>query len=436
MSVRSLTPRLYCLDNEPFNTLSPPSPYLAQTTNRPAYIKMATNGVKKLDFTSFYNTIDGKLVSTTETRHNINPATQKPNAEVPVATPEDVDAAVAAARKAFISWSKVPYEERQKAVRDYAVALAEYREEFANLLVAEQGKPLHLAQGEVDSGSAWLNGLATYKVEDEKVEEDSDREIIVRYTPIGVAVGIVPWNFPIQLAIGKLASAVLVGCTIIIKPSPFTPYCDLKLGELAQNFFPPGVIQVLSGNDSLGPWLTSHPGVDKISFTGSTFTGKKVMESASKTLKRVTLELGGNDPAIVCADVDIETTAAKIATLSFLNSGQICLALKRIYIHESIYDKFLAAAVEFTKTLKYGEGHESGIFLGPVQNKMQFDRVSGFFDDIEKAGQKVAVGGKVDGSKGYFVQPTIIDSPKEDSRIVQEEPFGKFTQLQQLFVTH
>lgn len=138
----------------------------------------------------------------------------------------------------------------------------------------------------------------------------------------------------------------------------------------------------------------------------------------------IVAELGGNDPAIVCADVDIEATAAKIATLSFLNSGQICLALKRIYVHESIYDKFLEAAVAFTKTLKHGEGHEEGVFLGPIQNQMQFDRVSGFFDDIEKSGQKVAVGGSVDGSKGYFVQPTIIDQPKDDSRLVVEEPFG------------
>jgi acyl-CoA reductase-like NAD-dependent aldehyde dehydrogenase len=390
---------------------------------------MASNGVKKLDFTTFHNSIDGKLTSTKETRHNINPATKKANAEVPVCTPEDVDTAVAAARKAFTSWSKVPYEQRQKAVRDYADALASYREEFSNLLVSEQGKPLHLAQGEVDSGSAWLNGLAKYKVEDEHVEEDSDREIIVRYTPLGVCVGIVPWNFPVQLCLGKIAPAVLTGCTIIIKPSPFTPYCDLKLGELAQQFFPPGVVQVISGDDNLGPWLTAHPGVDKISFTGSTFTGKKVMESASKTLKRVTLELGGNDPAIVCADVDIETTAAKIATLSFLNSGQICLALKRIYVHESIYDKFLEAAVAFTKTLKQGEGHEEGVFLGPIQNKMQFDRVSTFFDDIEKSGQKVAVGGSVDGSKGYFVQPTIIDQPKDDSKLVVEEPFGMLSPI-------
>ena len=386
---------------------------------------MASNDLKKLNFTSFWNTIDGRLTSTKETRHNLNPATKKPNAEVPVCTQGDVDKAVVAARKAFTSWSKVPYEQRQMSVKDFAVAVNDYREEFSNLLVSEQGKPLQFAQGEVDIAVTWLNGLASYKVEDETIEEESDREIIIRYTPVGVCVGIVPWNFPIQMALSKMAAAILTGCTMIIKPSPFTPYCNLKLGELAQNYFPPGVVQFLSGNDSLGPWLTAHPGIDKISFTGSTFTGKKIMESASKTLKRVTLELGGNDPAIICANVDIESTAQKVATLSFLNSGQVCTAIKRIYVHESIYEKFRDAAVEFTKTLKYGEGHEQGIFLGPVQNKMQFERVSEFFDDIKKSGQKVAVGGSVDDSKGYFVQPTIIDQPKEDSKIVVEEPFGE-----------
>lgn len=160
--------------------------------------------------------------------------------------------------------------------------------------------------------------------------------------------------------------------------------------------------------------LTSHPGIDKISFTGSTATGKKVMESASKTLKRITLELGGKDPAIVCKSVDIAATAPAIATLAFLNSGQICIALKRIYIHESIYDEFRNAMVEYTKTLKVGDGMNEGVFLGPIQNKIQYYRVQGFFDDVEKQGQKVAVGGKVPDSDGYFITPTIIDNPEKD----------------------
>lgn len=225
---------------------------------------------------------------------------------------------------------------------------------------------------------------------------------------------------------GKIASALLTGNVMIIKPSPFTPYCGLKLVEIGQKFFPPGVLQVLSGDDSLGPQLTAHPGIDKIAFTGSTATGKKVMESASKTLKRVTLELGGKDPAIVCKSVDIAATAPKIATLAFLNSGQICIALKRIYIHESIYNEFRDAMVAYTKTLKVGDGVEDGVFVGPIQNSMQYERVQGFFDDVEKQGFKVAVGGKTKDSAGYFINPTIIDNPSDDSRIVQEEPFGKF----------
>ncbi|PMD41836.1 ALDH-like protein [Hyaloscypha variabilis F] len=171
--------------------------------------------------------------------------------------------------------------------------------------------------------------------------------------------------------------------------------------------------------------MTAHPNIDKISFTGSTATGKKVMEGASKTLKRLTLELGGKDPAIICKDVNIALVAPKIAELAFLNSGQICIALKRIYIHESIYAEFRAAMVEATKKMKVGDGFTNGVFLGPIQNEMQYDRVRGFFDDIEKEGQRVVVGGIIEKSTGYFIKPTIIDNPAETSRLVLEEPFGK-----------
>jgi len=189
------------------------------------------------------------------------------------------------------------------------------------------------------------------------------------------------------------------------------------------------VLQALSGDDNLGIWLTAHPIPAKISFTGSTATGKKVMESASKTLKRVTLELGGKDPAIICDDIDIDDVASKIATFAFLNSGQICFAIKRILVHEKIIDEFRNALVKHTKLLKVGEGNEEGVFLGPIQNSMQFEKVKGFFADIEKEGMTVAVGGKNPGGKGYFITPTIIDRPAEDSRLVLEEPFGPIVPL-------
>ncbi|KAG4430630.1 hypothetical protein IFR05_013892 [Cadophora sp. M221] len=388
-----------------------------------ADIPVAENS-SKIDFTAFSNVINGKPSTAAETTHAINPATKKPNWEVPVSTAQDVDEAVAAARTAFKSWSKTTIVERKAALEGWAAEIGKHLAEFAKLLVIEQGKPYQWAMFEADITTKQIRNMAELEVPEEIVEEGDSRQIITRYTPLGVVVGIVPWNFPMSLACGKITPAVLTGNTIIIKPSPFTPYTAIKVVELAQKFFPPGVVQVLTGDDSLGPLLTLHAGVDKITFTGSTATGKRIMESASKTLKRVTLELGGNDPAIVCKSVDIATVAPTIATMAFMNSGQICLALKRIYIHSSIYPAFRDAMVAYTKTLKVGEGFEEGVFLGPVQNKMQYDRVQGFFDDVEKNGMSVAVGGKVPDSEGYFINPTIIDNPSEESRIVVEEPFG------------
>jgi len=382
-------------------------------------------------WSNYSNWIDGKPSKTAKTLHGINPATKEALPEVPHSTKEDVDNAVKAARAAFKLWKKVPFAERQKAVTAYADALEANQVEFATLLTTEQGKPLAQAQGEIAAGYIWLRELAKINLEDTIVEEDDTKKTITRYTPLGVSVGIVPWNFPVHLATGKIAAALVTGNTMIIKPSPFTPYSDIKLVELGQQFFPPGVLQILSGGDDLGPMLTAHEDVDKISFTGSTATGKKVMESASKTLKRVTLELGGNDPAIVCEDVDIDSTAAKVATFAFLNSSQICIALKRIYVQDTIYDKFRDAMVKFiTATHKVGNGLDQATTHGPIQNKMQYERVQGFYADIEKEGWKVAAGGKNDDkAPGYFINPTIIDNPADDSRIVVEEPFGPIVPL-------
>ncbi|TVY53272.1 putative aldehyde dehydrogenase FUS7, partial [Lachnellula cervina] len=381
-----------------------------------------------LKWDGFFNTVDGELLSTKTTRHSINPATGNPNPEVPLSTREDVDMAMLAAQKAFKSWADTSTFNRRAAVLAFSNALEAEKEGFSRLLVQEQGKPLDFARLEIDTSLHWMRTLASFDLPDKKID-DGNKEIITRYIPLGVVVGIVPWNYPILLACGKLAGAVLTGNTIIIKPSPFTPAGDLKLCELAQQFFPPGVVQCLSGDDNLGPWLTEHPIPAKISFTGSSATGKLVMASASKTLKRVTLELGGKDPAIVCEDVDIEHVAQKVAQLAFLNSGQICLAIKRIFVHEKIFDRFRSALIAATNALKVGEGNEPNVFLGPVQNAMQYEKVKGFFNDIEKDGLDVAVGGTNPKGRGYFLTPTIIDRPALESRIVQEEPFGPILPL-------
>lgn len=227
------------------------------------------------------------------------------------------------------------------------------------------------------------------------------------------------------MSVGKITPALLTGNCIIVKASPFTPYTTLKICEIAQEIFPPGVVQGLGGGNDLGVWMTKHPNIDKISFTGSIATGKKIMEACASTLKRVTLELGGNDATIILPDVDVKKVAPEVAMGAFQNSGQVCVATKRIYVHDSIYREFVDAMVDFAKTLKVGSYDEEGVMLGPIQNSMQYEKVKGFFNDTKTNGYKFAVGEPdVASSKGFFVQPTIIDNPPEDSRIVQEEPFG------------
>ena len=310
-------------------------------------------------------------MATAKTRHSLNPSNAQPLYEVPVATQEDVDNAVNSAKTAFKTWSKVPFEERARLLLQYADLVESNRTALEELLVKEQGKPLGLAKIEFDMMLGWFRAFATMEVKDDVLDENDERIIIQTFPPIGVCCGIVPWNWPVLLGLGKFGPAIITGNTFIMKPSPYTTYTDLKLGELGMSIFPPGVFQVLSGGDDLGPMLTEHPGIDKISFTGSITTGKKVMESCAKTLKRVTLELGGNDPAIVCEDVDIDKIVPKIATLAFLNSGQICMLIKRLFVHEKIYDQFRDALVEFTKTVKTGDGFESDVLIGPLQNSMQ-----------------------------------------------------------------
>lgn len=256
------------------------------------------------------------MTTTAGTRQSLNPATGEPNPPVPLSTRQDLDDAVAAARKAQRVWAKTSFEERRTKLQAYVDAFETYRDDFVNLLIREQGKPYNFARDEVDRTATMIRATSKLELVEEVVEDDGQRSATLRYVPIGVTCGLVPWNYPLLLAWGKIAPAVYAGNAIIIKPSPDTPYGGLKLVELAMQFFPPGVIQVLSGGHDLGPMCTAHPGIDKISFTGSSATGRLVMESCSKTLKRVTLELGGNDAAIICEDVDIEETVPKVMLIS------------------------------------------------------------------------------------------------------------------------
>ncbi|KAH8901435.1 aldehyde dehydrogenase [Thozetella sp. PMI_491] len=382
-----------------------------------------------LSFSEFYNIIDGELSVTEKTRYSVNPSTEELNPEVPLSTRQDVDRAVAAAKKAFEGWSKTARTVRAKAIASFADALEAHADAFGVMITKEQGRPMILAKAEVQTGATWLREIAKIEFEEEILEDTPARRVVVSYKPLGVAAGIIPWNFPVIIACAKLSMALLSGNTFIMKPSPFTPYCGLKLCELAQSFFPPGVFQCLSGNDDLGPWLTEHSGIDKISFTGSSETGKRVMGSCSKTLKRVTLELGGNDPAIVCSDVDVDGVALAMAQLAWFNSSQVCVAVKRIYVHESIYSQFLQTFAAATSSIPVGDGFKDGIVLGPVANKLQYHRVAKFIEEIKAEGFNIVTGGQYlqeDGvpANGFFIRPTVVDCPPDSSRVVSEEPFG------------
>jgi acyl-CoA reductase-like NAD-dependent aldehyde dehydrogenase len=211
---------------------------------------------------------------------------------------------------------------------------------------------------------------------------------------------------------------------VILKPSPYTPLCTLKLGEIAREHFPRGVINVLAGGDDLGRWMTEHPGIDKIGFTGSVEAGKQVMAAAAKTLKRVTLELGGNDAAIVLDDVDPKAIAPKLFFASFVNSGQVCMAIKRIYAHERVYDAICGALADAARKATVGNGLEPDTQLGPIQNREQYDRVVGLLEETKRSGARILAGGDVPATDGYFIPPTIVADIDEQSRLVREEQFG------------
>lgn len=369
-------------------------------------------------------TIDGAGTRSAQTLDVINPATEAVIGAVPDISEVQLDAAVAAARRGFAIWRKTPIDQRRAAVKTLGDVLATNADALARLFTLEQGRPVDKAKQEILGAAFWCHAISAQEIPVTVNEDTPERRSETRHVPLGVVGGIVPWNFPILLGIWKIAPALLTGNAIVIKPSPFTPLTMLKLGELMRDHLPPGVFTVISGGDRLGPWLTAHPGIDKISFTGSTATGRRVMASAAASLKRLTLELGGNDAAIVMPDVDVDAVAQQLFWGAFGNSGQICIATKRMYVHTDIYDAVAKALVECASKVKVGDGSEQGIELGPIQNRAQFERVKELIADTKAGGMKFLVGGDVPQGKGFFVPVSIVDNPPEDSRVVVEEAFG------------
>ncbi|WP_434681533.1 aldehyde dehydrogenase family protein [Pseudomonas sp. R1-18] len=374
----------------------------------------------------YYLSIAGQLVETEATFPVVNPATGEVFAHAPAATAEQLDTAISAAKDAFRGWSALGYERRQAYLNAYADALQAHRDELAQLLTLEQGKPLKTgAEPEVDQSISWIRQIAARRIPVEIVEENDSHIVELHHTPLGVIGAITPWNFPVLLALWKVAPALITGNTMVIKPSPFTPLSTLRFGQIAQSVLPPGVLSIVSGGNELGPQMTAHPDIAKISFTGSTETGKHVIRSAAATMKRLTLEMGGNDAAIVMPDADWQSIIPKLFWGAVGNSGQWCVGIKRLYVHRSYHPAFVSAFVDYARQQKMGNGMDHDVTIGPVQNKMQFDKVRTFLDDIQRNGQDVVLGGSVDESRpGYFIPVTIVDNPPEDAMIVQQEQFA------------
>jgi acyl-CoA reductase-like NAD-dependent aldehyde dehydrogenase len=367
--------------------------------------------------------IGGKLVPGAATFDVINPATEEVVAACPRADVAQLNEAVAAAKQAFPAWAARPIEERRALLNKLAAAIDAHAKELAPLLTQEQGKPLGGAFFELMVASGNIRGLAALDLPETVLTEDEQGKVIRQRRPLGVVGAITPWNFPIIMMVTKLTPALLAGNTVVVKPAPTTPLTTLKVGELCAEIFPPGVVNVIADANDLGNAITSHPDIAKIAFTGSTATGRKVMASAAQTLKRLTLELGGNDAAIVLDDVDPKEIAPKLFFAAMINSGQVCLAAKRVYVPESIYDAVCAELGKLAEGSKVGNGLEKGVDFGPVQNRMQFEKVRAIVEDARKQG-KVIAGGKPHEGPGFFIQPTIVSDLPDSARLVCEEQFG------------
>lgn len=368
-------------------------------------------------------TIAGEPAAALDTFGVINPATGEVFDQAPECSRAQLDNAMEAAEHAFPEWRRNE-SARREALQACAGAVRNALDHLAPILTREQGKPLSRAEAELKSAAKWFDYTSRLEIPVD-VALDNDRvRIEVRRRPHGVVAAITPWNYPVSLAVWKIAPALLAGNTVVLKPSPYTPLATLELGELLRGLLPPGVLNVVSGGDDLGAWMTTHPSVRKISFTGSVSTGKLVAAAAAPDLKRVTLELGGNDPAIILPDVEPEAVAAKVFWGALENCGQVCSAIKRVYVPAAKYEEFLTAIGRVAAAARVGDGFDDGTQIGPVNNASQFERVVELVEDAKRHGARIVTGGAQIGDRGYFYAPTVVGDISDGTRLVDEEQFG------------
>lgn len=373
--------------------------------------------------------INGENVHSDSYFNVINPATGHAFASCQQGNSSHVDQAVKAARQAFPSWSQCPDEERTAMIHALADAVEANMPELMTLVTKETGKPMaglnYVGSGmEIGGSIAWIRATAALSTSIDVAQENQDARIEIHRKPLGVVGSILPWNWPLMIAIWHVIPALKAGNTVVMKPSDLTPAATVRFAQLANDILPAGVLNVVTGGGDVGEAISTHSGINKIVFTGSTATGKQVMQNAAGTLKRLTLELGGNDAGIVLPDIDIEKTLPKLFGACFHNNGQTCAALKRLYVHESIYEQVCTGIAALAKSVKVGNGLEQETELGPIQNAAQLAIVTELAEHAKANGGRILAGGNKIVGEGYFFEPTIVADLTNGDRLVDEEPFG------------
>ncbi|MHA7303751.1 aldehyde dehydrogenase family protein [Arthrobacter sp. TMN-49] len=362
-----------------------------------------------------------------ETRTMLDPATGDVVGEAPVHTVEDLERAIAAATAAQPAWSALGHAARSAVLLKAADAVDRSAEELARLLSREQGKPLNgpNARFEVGACATWLRATAATELAAETVVDDGATHAQIHYRPIGVVGAIGPWNWPMMITIWQIAPALRMGNAVVVKPSEYTPLSVLALVHVLNQELPEGLLSAVSGGREVGARLAEHPAIGKIMFTGSTATGKAIIKSSAGTVKRLTLELGGNDAGIVLPDADPKAIAENLFWGAFINTGQTCAALKRLYVHEDIYDAVCEELTAVAVAMPMGVGLDENNVLGPLQNKAQFDIVARLVEAAKDSGARVLLGGNPEtGQPGYFYPTTLVADIEDNNPLVAEEQFG------------
>ncbi|SAL64061.1 aldehyde dehydrogenase [Caballeronia choica] len=378
--------------------------------------------------------IDGRMVESDSGRRTdiLDPATGNVIATAAEASATDVDRAVEAARRAFAGpWRKTTPAERTRIMLRFAALIETHADELAQLECINSGKPLAACRnGDVAGIVEMLRYMAGWTTkmggETPNVSLPGEWHAYTLREPVGVVGQIIPWNFPLNMAMWKIAPALAAGCTIVMKPSEQTPLTALRLGELAlEAGVPPGVLNIVTGfGNPVGAAIAAHPNVDKVAFTGSGETGRRILQAASGNLKRVSLELGGKSPVIVFPDANLEAAAAGVCSSIFFHAGQICAAGSRLYVHERAFDQVLDAVTRRANGMKLGHGMDAGTEMGPVISRRQLDRVMGYIASGQEQGATLAAGGDTTGERGFFVKPTVLTGVEPGMKVHDEEIFG------------